>query len=529
MLAALASAAVPGIAVAGARDSEHDNATDTGMGIDQAVVQDATGRVYDVYASDTEAGKRRLAGRVRAARTLAEAREPGGLGFSMDHVLAFEDGGNPRGATAGTAVMVATHHEGRSRSLNLLTHDDCASVGTAIGAIHRLRAGFLKEQGYPVFTTGQIRAQLTAWIARLRQAGHIPPSITANWSRIIDTAGLWSFSTCMVHGGFHEGDFLFSGSTITAVTNWQDMQINDPARDLAWTFAKLDDEHRNALITAYGRMMGSRLDDLIMLRANLWLQMEQVGEFIQALGAADNAKIMRFKAQVERLAHQLAVVTQKTRDAQSVGTQANRGRDSRPPSTITVGTLLDDSQRRRAEQHAQREAQRERENERPSGAARPSANVVSDETGETDRTGSAQISASRQVSDPTGETIVQLPSHPQAHPRNDSGANQRHDAPSDPLSDATGESVVAAEADETGESRVAATGTTSGRQAGENASPTHEPPKQAPEASSETVVIPLLEREERALRDAREGLDITPTGMGRVTEADHTTDGTPKA
>ncbi|MDN5979626.1 hypothetical protein, partial [Bifidobacterium mongoliense] len=74
-----------------------------------------------------------------------------------------------------------------------------------------------------------------------------------------------------------------------------------------------------------------------------------------------------------------------------------------------------------------------------------------------------------------------------------------------------------------------ATGTTSGRQAGENASPTHEPPKQAPEASSETVVIPLLEREERALRDAREGLDITPTGMGRVTEADHTTDGTPKA
>ena len=92
MLAALASAAVPGIAVAGARDSEHDTATDTGMGIDQAVVQDATGRVYDVYASDTEAGKRRLAGRVRAARTLAEAREPGGLGFSMEHVLAFEDG-----------------------------------------------------------------------------------------------------------------------------------------------------------------------------------------------------------------------------------------------------------------------------------------------------------------------------------------------------------------------------------------------------------------------------------------------------
>ncbi|MDD0654119.1 hypothetical protein PS056_24705, partial [Shigella sonnei] len=80
-----------------------------------------------------------------------------------------------------------------------------------------------------------------------------------------------------------------------------DMQVNDPARDLAWIFGKLDESHRNAVLSAYGRMMGSRLDDLIMLRANLWLQMEQVGEFIQALNRADNNRIMQFKAQVERL------------------------------------------------------------------------------------------------------------------------------------------------------------------------------------------------------------------------------------
>ena len=78
----------------------------------------------------------------------------------------------------------------------------------------------------------------------------------------MDTVGLWSFSTCTVHGGFSDGDFLFSGSTITTVTNWQDMQVNDPARDLAWDFsASLDESHRNAVLSAYGRMMGSRLDD----------------------------------------------------------------------------------------------------------------------------------------------------------------------------------------------------------------------------------------------------------------------------
>ena len=59
----------------------------------------------------------------------------------------------------------------------------------------------------------------------------------------------------LVHGGFSDGDFLFSGSTITTVTNWQDMQVNDPARDLAWIFGKLDESHRNAVLSAYGRMM----------------------------------------------------------------------------------------------------------------------------------------------------------------------------------------------------------------------------------------------------------------------------------
>ncbi len=83
------------------------------------------------------------------------------------------------------------------------------------------------------------------------------------------------------------------------------MQINDPALDLAWIFSKLDETHRNAVISAYGRILGNLIDDLIMLRANLWVQMDQVGDFIQALKQGDNASIMQFKPQVDRLAHQL--------------------------------------------------------------------------------------------------------------------------------------------------------------------------------------------------------------------------------
>ena len=234
-------------------------------------------------------------------------------------------------------VLICNHLNGNARELSLLTTDDCVNAGTAIGAIHRLSPSFLTKSDYPSFTTGQIRTQLTSWIKRLRQAGHIPTEITDNWSRVLETDGLWSFDTCPVHGGFKDGDFLFSGSTITAITNWQSMQINDPARDLAWIFAKLNEQHRNALLSAYGRMLGSRLDSMIMLRANLWLQMEQVGDFIQALQRADTTGIMRFKAQVERLAHEL------TRINNSRAASANQNNNSaNPASSLTVGDIVKD-------------------------------------------------------------------------------------------------------------------------------------------------------------------------------------------
>ena len=84
MLAALTSAVLPNLAIAGVRGSTQPSATDEGKGIDQAVVQDASGKLYDVYATDTKEGRARLTRRVQAAQTLALAREPGGLGFDSD-------------------------------------------------------------------------------------------------------------------------------------------------------------------------------------------------------------------------------------------------------------------------------------------------------------------------------------------------------------------------------------------------------------------------------------------------------------
>ena len=339
-LAALASAAMPEVPMTGARDCDQLSSLDHAQGVDCAVVQDATGNVYDVWATSSEAGKRRLAARVKAAQALADAKEMAAMGFRVERILAYQPGERADGPTGTTAVAVMTHCPGRIRPLHLLTMNECTAAGTAIGAIHRVRPDFLKTHGYPAFSTAQIAAQLRGWIKRLRMDGHVPKEITNSWASIVSTDGLWSFETCTVHGGFSDGDLLYTGSGLSGVYGWQDMQINDPARDLAWIFAKLDGSRRNAVIAAYGRMMGARLDDLIMLRANLWLQMEQVGDFITALDHADNERIIQFKAQVERLAQQLGdhEQDQRARRQQNTPSPSPAG----APSTITVGTLLGD-------------------------------------------------------------------------------------------------------------------------------------------------------------------------------------------
>ena len=332
-LAALASAAMPKLAVSGTRESGQFLDSGDELGIDTAVVTDTTGREYDVSVSDTSAGKKRLLARAEASAALLRAKEPAGLGFALERTVAFQTGEHAKGPTGGTAVLITVHNDGFTTPLNELTESQCVSVGTAIGAIHRLRPAFMEKEGYPTFTAEQIHRQLVAWITRLKEAGHVPTEITSSWEQIVNTEGLWSFRTCPVHGGFKDGDMLFSSTGLNAIYHWDAMQVNDPARDLAWIFDALDSKRRNSVMSAYARIIGSRLDDLILLRASLWLQMEQVGDCIQALDRADNAKIIEFKAQVEKLAHQLSVRASK----QPVTTDGK----GHHPSTITVGNLLE--------------------------------------------------------------------------------------------------------------------------------------------------------------------------------------------
>ena len=104
-LAALASAAMPEVQFAGTRQSEQVNATDTAAGISHAVVQDISGKLYDVFISADSKGRKRLHDRARAAWTLEHSKDLAALGFAYDTMLTFmpgkrEDANNNAGNVA---------------------------------------------------------------------------------------------------------------------------------------------------------------------------------------------------------------------------------------------------------------------------------------------------------------------------------------------------------------------------------------------------------------------------------------------
>lgn len=515
MLAALASAAMPGLAVSGVYESKQSNYCDDQAGIDHAIVQDNAGRHYDIFATSTREGRTRLSNRAKAARALERSRELSALGFQIDHVAGFSDTGK-HSPTGNYCVLVTTAVEGEVRPLKLLTLDDCASVGTALAAIHRQNPE-LGGKGRS-YSTGQIRSQLTSWIQRLRRAGHVPTAITSSWSKIIETDGLWSFSTCFVHGGLSDGDLLFTGSTITAITNWQNMQINDPARDLAWIFAKLNEAHRDALMSAYGRMMGARLDPLILLRANLWLQMEQVGDFIEALCHADTPKIMNFKAQVERLAHQLTVVANRETAEQSAAIAATEAANANkdPVKQVEQAALpstknnsVDSEDKTGSAEITKRSTARRNDTaddtiSRQIKPSKQAANV--DAMQADDSTGDSVIGGHIYPDMPKGSSLETMVLSRSEGDRADGTAADTGNQDSIPDSHAPGLPVDVVNSD-SGESRADDDGMSGHGYATSN--PYDGSSSQGGERrpSTATLFIPILEEQERALRDAQEGLE----------------------
>ncbi len=328
--AALTAAVAPKLAPAYVRESEQFLEAGDNDGLQTVVITDSAGKEYDTTIAETKEARTLLARRAKAAILLRKAKEAASLGFHIENVRHFNSGKDSK-AIRGLSIMVTRHYDGDATELTDLTEAQCGAIGTAIGAIHRMNPQFLIASKMPSFDASVIEKQLKGWMRTLSRNPQVPREILNFWQESMSNPTMFDFQCRPVHGGFDSGDVLFQQNDVNAVIHWEDLQVNDPARDLAWMYKYLDADRRDATIAAYARIMGQHVDSMIMLRARLWVQMEQVRDFIAALERADNVAILELKAQLDQLAHQINL---EYRDDAS--------HHYEHPNTVTVGDLLRD-------------------------------------------------------------------------------------------------------------------------------------------------------------------------------------------
>lgn len=349
LLAAMASAIAPKLSVVAVHDAANLPETGVRKSIETSVVLDAKGAEYDIAVAESPAAGRLLRKRALAAKLLGRTPATQGLGIRLEQAVATGD-------VEKLPVTITRHLEGTPVDFGELSLERCTELGTAIATIHLLDSDFLLDAGYPRFSAEGIRKDLDNWVAQLKASPEVPEAIAQRWGQLTTIDALWDFTPRVIHGDYSSNDVLFRDDSVHALRNWEQIQVSDPARDFAWAYNEwISDDQRDALLSAYGRMMGSHMDARIVPRARMWRQLDIVRDLLQALSAADREWIRAARERVERLANILSPVIPVTAKS-AAESQRAAAASKAESSTITVGNLLAESQAEAAAAAKRREA-----------------------------------------------------------------------------------------------------------------------------------------------------------------------------
>lgn len=343
LLAALASAAAPKLNVVAANLTDDLPRTDAGRNIETGTIITADGGEYDMAVATGPSACALLKQRAKAGTALGKHEDSLRLlDFDIDATAFYKQMPDEMIDDEPETALLTQHLNGEAMPFEYMDTSVCASLGSAIGRIHLLDPQFLIDEGYPRYHSEVIRTDLSAWIEQLAKEPEVPSAIVSHWRQLLSVDALWEFQTRVIHGSFLPNDILFTGTRVTAIRNWEHLQVSDPARDFAWLVdSSVSDWQRDAMLASYGREMGSAMDSRIIPRARLWHQMAVVTDFLKAMNAMDREWIEYARERVERLASLISPLIPVTPNKPVNASPEKRHADSSDShSTITVGSLM---------------------------------------------------------------------------------------------------------------------------------------------------------------------------------------------
>ncbi|GLI28439.1 hypothetical protein ARHIZOSPH14_26810 [Agromyces rhizosphaerae] len=262
-LAALATAAVPGLEVSGARPHSRGSYGQ----FDSALLHSTDGRTLLIRVPTSSGAELEQSADLVALRALSA-----GIRARLPFAVPTFVGQAP---VSGTRAVVYDYVPGMVRDADALTAEPvlAAEVGESIAAIHALPSAFLAEAGLPRHTAAESRSQVIELIGRAADTGRVPAALLRRWESAADDADLWQFAPTVINGGLAADSILVEGVHVTGVIGWSGLQGGDPARDLHWLMTARGEAAEHAL-SAYLRARGGPQDGGIAQRALLHGELE---------------------------------------------------------------------------------------------------------------------------------------------------------------------------------------------------------------------------------------------------------------
>lgn len=280
-LAALATAAVPGLTVAALREPQYSDESVSVTGL-----VDREGNRWVVVAPQGEMSGAELEAQLAILRALGRAHDQEKLTFDVPRPAGFARPDH------GARVMVHPDLGGSAMTEDQLEDEGLlpASLGRALASLHNLEPDVLADVGAPAYTAEECRARHLAMLDEVAKSRAIPKSLWDRWEGALEDVALWRFATTPIHADLQPSNVVVEQGVVTAVTGFAAAHVGDPAQDLAWLLAEASDGFLKRCADAYQMARGAT-DLHLLTRAQLLSELAVARWLAHGMHAHDDAVI----------------------------------------------------------------------------------------------------------------------------------------------------------------------------------------------------------------------------------------------
>lgn len=295
-LAALATSAVPGLAVTGARP----HTSGSGGAFVSAVLSTETGDVI-VRVPTSPAAEVQQSAELLAIAALAEGARAS-LPFAVPNTLGLT-------RARDTRAVVSSFLPGIPALMEEIEGDSdlTQQVAEIIDAIHGLPTGIVRSGGLPVRDADAVRAEAARLVQRAADTGMLPSTVRARWNDVLDAASVWSFEPTVVHGALSAEVLLTEQNRVTGVLGWHELSLGDPAADFNWLLLG-DAETFESVLARYTVLRGVSGQQELTVRARFYHELEVAKWLLHGFESHDQQVVDDAVTMLDRLVDRLSLL-----------------------------------------------------------------------------------------------------------------------------------------------------------------------------------------------------------------------------